>query len=154
MVSRGFFGMLALLRIAAGVSLIFAGYSKLAWFGNPGLLEQTLTGWAAHPANSLVARYLSLVQPHYAIFARLVAAGELGLGALLVIGFLTPLAALLAFVMVLQFYFASSQVFAVKFISPSGGLVYVLQYLVLFAGRGGTALGLDGMLGGRKGKAS
>jgi uncharacterized membrane protein YphA (DoxX/SURF4 family) len=154
MVSRGFFGILALLRIATGVSLLLAGISKLAWFGNPGILEQTLTGFAAHAANPLVAKYVALVQPHYAIFARVVVLGELGLGALLIIGFLTPLASLLAFLMVLQFFFASSQVFTQKWYSGASGLVYTLQFLVIFAGRGGTALGLDGMLSGRKAKSS
>jgi uncharacterized membrane protein YphA (DoxX/SURF4 family) len=154
MVSRGFFGVLALLRIAAGVSLLLAGISKLSWFSNPGVLEQTLTGFAAHAANPLVAKYVGLVQPHYALFARVVVVGELGLGALLIIGFLTPLASLLAFLMVLQFFFASSQVFTQKWYSGSAGLVYTLQFLVIFAGRGGTLLGLDGMLGGRKQKPS
>jgi uncharacterized membrane protein YphA (DoxX/SURF4 family) len=154
MVSRGFFGILALLRIAAGVSLLLAGIGKLAWFGNPGILEQSLTGFAAHAANPLVAKYVALVQPHYAIFARVVVLGELGLGGLLIIGFLTPVASLLAFLMVFQFFFASSQVFTQKWYSGSAGCCYTLLFLVLFAGKAGTALGLDGMLGGRKAKAS
>jgi uncharacterized membrane protein YphA (DoxX/SURF4 family) len=154
MVSRGFFGILALLRIATGVSLLLAGISKLAWFGNPGILEQSLTGFAAHAANPLVAKYVALVQPHYAILARVVVTGELGLGGLLIIGFLTPLASILGFLMVFQFFFASSQVFTQKWYSGSAGCCYTLIFLVLFAGKAGTALGLDGMLGGRKAKAS
>jgi uncharacterized membrane protein YphA (DoxX/SURF4 family) len=154
MVSRGFYVFLAFLRIAAGVSLIFAGIGKLAWFGNPGILEQQLIGFAAHAANPLVAKYLAIVQPHFAIFARLVVLGELGLGALLVVGFLTPLASILAFLMVLNFFFASSQVFTQKWYSGSAGVCYTLMYLVIFAGRGGTALGVDGMLGARKQKAT
>jgi uncharacterized membrane protein YphA (DoxX/SURF4 family) len=154
MVSRGFYVFLAFLRIAAGVSLILAGLTKLAWFGNPGILEQQLTGFAAHAANPLVAKYVALVQPHFAIFARVVVLGELGLGALLVVGFLTPLASILAFLMILNFFFASSQVFTQKWYSGSAGVCYTLMYLVLFAGRAGTALGVDGMLGTRKQKAT
>src|SRR5471032_2095242 len=154
MVSRGFYVFLAFLRIAAGVSLILAGITKLAWFGNPGILEQQLTGFAAHVANPLVAKYVALVQPHFAIFARVVVLGELGLGALLVVGFLTPVASLLAFLMVLNFFFASSQVFTLKWYLGASGLCNTLMYLVIFAGRGGTALGVDGMLGARKQKAN
>jgi uncharacterized membrane protein YphA (DoxX/SURF4 family) len=152
MVSRGFTVFLALMRIAAGVSLILAGLGKLAWFSSPVPLQQSFAKFAAGAANPLVAKYVALVTPHAGIFARVVVLGELGLGALLVVGFLTPLAALLAFLMTLNFYFASSQVFTKAFYQP-GACVYVLSFLVIFAGRGGTALGIDGMLGTRRAKA-
>jgi uncharacterized membrane protein YphA (DoxX/SURF4 family) len=83
------------------------------------------------------------------LFARLVVLGELGLGALLVVGFLTPVAALLAFLMVLNFQFASGDLFKLAYVNPTGGMVYLLQFLVLFAGRAGQGLGLDGMIGRR-----
>jgi len=63
-------------------------------------------------------------------------------------------ASLLAFLMVLNFFFASSQVFTLKWYSGASGLCNTLMYLVIFAGRGGTALGVDGMLGARKQKAN
>src|SRR5438270_5630359 len=100
MVTRGFFAILAFLRIAAGLSLLTSGLQKLAWFGSSAQLEQKLTEWSAHPANALAARYIHFAAAHHGLFARLVVLGEIGLGALLLIGFLTPLAALLAFLMV------------------------------------------------------
>jgi uncharacterized membrane protein YphA (DoxX/SURF4 family) len=118
----------------------------LGWFTHP-TLEPTLAAWAAHPHNALVAKYLALVTPHHGVFARLVVLGELGLGALLVLGFLTPLAALLAFVMVLNFHFASGQTFALDYVLGQSGLVYLLTFPVLSLGRAGTSLGLDGVLG-------
>jgi len=146
MVTRGFFVLLALLRIAAGASLLSSGLQKLSWFGSTSSLDQTLADWAAHPANAAVAKYLALVTSHHGLCARLVVLGELGLGALLLVGFLTPLAALLAFVMVLQFQLASGQIFALGYVRGQSALVYLLVYPVLFFGRAGTSLGIDGML--------
>jgi uncharacterized membrane protein YphA (DoxX/SURF4 family) len=154
MVSRGFTVFLALLRIAAGISLILAGLTKLSWFQSPAALQQTLAKWSAGAASPMVARYLAIVTPHAGLFARMVVLGELGLGALLLVGFLTPLAALLAFLMVLNFSVASSQILGKQFYAAPGSLVYLLSFLVIFAGKGGTALGVDGILSGRKQRAN
>jgi uncharacterized membrane protein YphA (DoxX/SURF4 family) len=146
MVTRGFFVVLAFLRIAAGASLLSSGLQKLSWFGSTARLDQVLAEWAAHPANAVMAKYLAFATAHHGLFARLVVLGELGLGTLLVVGFLTPLAALLAFVMVLQFQLGSGQIFALNYIRGTSALVYLLVYPALFFGRAGTALGVDGML--------
>lgn len=153
MVTRGLSVFLAFLRIAAGLSLLLAGLQKLAWLGSSGPLEQTFTNWSQHPGGPLVAKYVALVAPHHALLARLVVLGELGLGALLVLGLLTPLAALLAFLMVLQFQFASGQIFGLAYLRGQAPLVYLLTFPVLFFGRAGTALGLDGLLSRRPQKS-
>jgi uncharacterized membrane protein YphA (DoxX/SURF4 family) len=149
MVSRGFTILLALMRIA----LILTGSQKLAWFSSPVPLQQTLTKFQASAANPLVANYISMVLPHAGLFSKLVVLGELGLGTLLLIGFLTPVAALLAFLMTAQFYFVSSQPFTKAFYMP-GPLVFLLALLVISAGKGGTALGVDGILSTRRQKAN
>ena len=154
MVTRGFFAFLAFLRIAAGVSLLTSGLQKLAWFGGTAPLDQKLTDWAAHPGIAAVGRYLAFATAHHGLFARLVVLGELGLGVLLILGFLTPLAAIVAFLMVAQFQFASSQMFAMSYLRGQAPLAYLLVYPVLFFGRAGTALGLDGMLARRGAKPS
>jgi uncharacterized membrane protein YphA (DoxX/SURF4 family) len=156
MVTRGFFAILALLRIGTGLSLIMTGLQKLAWFGSSGPLEQKLADWAQHPANDLVAKYLAFASHHAGLFARLTVLGELGLGALLIAGFLTPLAAILAFLMVLEFQFASGSMFALTYLRGQSGLVYLLVFPVLFFGRAGTAIGVDGLLSraGRKASAA
>jgi uncharacterized membrane protein YphA (DoxX/SURF4 family) len=141
----GFSLFLALLRIGAGISLLTSGLQKLSWFSNPPL-EQRFADWAAHPANPVVASYLAFVSQHPALFSRVVVVGELGLGALLIAGLFTPLAALLAFFMVLNFQFASSQLFMANYVRGQSGLAYLSIYPVLFFGRAGTALGLDGLI--------
>src|SRR3954470_4364413 len=102
MVTRGLTLWLALLRIAAGISLFSAGLHKLHWFAHPPL-DQRFAEWSQHPANGFVASYLHFVANHPTILGRMVVLGELGLGMLLIAGFLTPLAAILAFFMVLNF---------------------------------------------------
>ncbi|MGZ6143504.1 MAG: DoxX family membrane protein [Myxococcales bacterium] len=154
MVTRGFFFFLAFLRIGAGISLFTSGLQKLAWFGSTAPLDQKLADWAAHPGIAAAGRYLSFAAAHHGLFARLVVLGELGLGALLILGFLTPLAAILAFLMVAQFQFASSQMFAMSYLRGQAPFAYLLIYPVLFFGRAGTAFGLDGMLSRRGGKPS
>ena len=144
--SRGFNVLLALLRIATGLSLLLAGLHKLTWFAHPEELQQTFANWSEHPANAFVGKTLAIVGPHYAGLARVVALGELGLGALLIAGFLTPLAALLGFLMVLSFYLASGSVFSLMFLTGQAGLVYLLVFPVLMLGRAGTAIGVDGAL--------
>ena len=148
MVTRGFNVFLAFLRIAAGAALVGPGLHKLGWFANPTLAEK-LTAWSQHAANPLISKYLSLVQPHATLFARLVVVGELGLGTLLILGFLTPLASLLAFLMVLNFHFASGSMFTLDYFTGQSGLVFLLVFPVLFFGRAGTALGLDGFIAGQ-----
>src|SRR5262245_9080133 len=137
---------LALLRIAAGISLLGPGLSKLGWFAHPAL-EPILANWAQHAPNGLVHSYLHLLAPHHAGLARLAAIGELGLGTLLVLGLFTPVAAILAFLMVAQFHFASGAMFQASYLTGQNGLVYLLIFPALLLGRAGVALGLDGILG-------
>jgi uncharacterized membrane protein YphA (DoxX/SURF4 family) len=145
MLTPGFTLLLAFLRIAVGISLLTSGLQKLSWFAQPPLQEK-FAEWSAHPANAAVAKYLAFVSGYPNVFSRLVAVGELGLGVLLILGLLTPLAALLAFVMVLNFQFASGQIFSLSYLRGQSGLAYLLIYPVLFFGRAGTALGVDGAI--------
>jgi uncharacterized membrane protein YphA (DoxX/SURF4 family) len=138
---------LAFLRVAAGLSLLGPGLGKLGWFGSAQPLHDKLAAWAAAAPYPFVAKYLNFMLPHSGALARVVVLGELGLGALLIVGFLTPIAALLAFVMVLQFHFASGEMLSRHYVLGQNGLVYVFGFLVLFAGRAGQTLGLDGVVG-------
>jgi uncharacterized membrane protein YphA (DoxX/SURF4 family) len=139
---------LGLLRIAAGISLIGPGLHKLSWFMHPAL-EPHLAGWLAHTTNPLVTRYLHFMLPHANVLARVVAVGELGLGTLLILGLFTPLAAVLAFLMVANFHFASGAMLSLDYLTGQDGLVYLFIFPVLLFGRAGLALGVDGLLGRR-----
>jgi uncharacterized membrane protein YphA (DoxX/SURF4 family) len=115
---------LAIIRIALGIFFIFEGLGKLRWFANPSILGTQLAGWhQAVASGSYSARYLDHVAiPGVAIFARLVPLGELGSGIALVVGFWTPLFALIAFCMALNFQFASGALFKYSFLTSGYGL--------------------------------
>jgi uncharacterized membrane protein YphA (DoxX/SURF4 family) len=137
---------LAFLRLAAGISLLGPGIRKFGWLMKPAL-EQHLAGWLAHPHNEVLTRFLKFLIPHHAVLARVVAVGELGLGTLLILGLFTPLAAVLAFLMVATFHFASGAVFSFDYLTGQDGLVFLLIFPVLLFGKAGLALGADGLLG-------
>jgi uncharacterized membrane protein YphA (DoxX/SURF4 family) len=143
--SNGLQLFLALLRIAAGLSILGPGLQKLSWFRHPAL-EYLLASWASHTDSPVVLGYLQLLTPHAAWLARVVVVGEIGLGSLLVIGFLTPLASIVAFLMVFNFHFASGKMVSQHYLIGQDGLVYLLVFLVLVAGRAGLAFGVDGAL--------
>lgn len=146
--SRAMQIFLAFLRIAAGISLIGPGLHKLGWFAHPAL-EPTLSQWLAHATNPVSTKYLQFMIPHAAVLARVVAVGELGLGTLLILGLFTPLAAVLAFLMVLNFHFASGAMLSTDYVTGQDGMVYLLVFPVLLLGRAGLLLGVDGLLGRR-----
>jgi uncharacterized membrane protein YphA (DoxX/SURF4 family) len=143
--SNGLQLFLALLRIAAGLSILGPGLQKATWFRHPGL-EPVLASWASHTDNPAVLSYLHVVTPHAAWLARVVALGEIGLGSLLLIGFVTPFASLLAFLMVLNYHFASGKMVSQHYLLGQDGLVYLLVFLVLLSGKAGLAFGVDGAL--------
>jgi uncharacterized membrane protein YphA (DoxX/SURF4 family) len=115
---------LAVIRILIGVFFIFEGLGKLRWFGSSSMLASQLAGWhQAVPSGSLSARYLEhFAIPGVAFFARLVPLGELCSGLALVLGFWTPVFALLAFCLALNFQFASGALFKYSFLTSGYGL--------------------------------
>jgi uncharacterized membrane protein YphA (DoxX/SURF4 family) len=125
---------LRVLAISLGVFLIFEGVGKLAWLGNSGLLSEQLQGWLkSAPASS--RWYLeTFAIPGIPMFARLVVIGELSAGIALVTGFWTRLAAALAFVMVLNFHFASGRIFQYAFLTNGYGLPVLGGLLALAIG--------------------
>jgi len=127
---------LTLLRISIGVFFFFEGLGKIAWFGNPSILGGRLAEWAqAAAAGSTSQWYLQrIAQPGVAIFARLVPLGEITSGAAMVAGFWTPLFALVAFFMALNFQFASGALFKYSILTSGYGLPVLGSTLALAVG--------------------
>jgi uncharacterized membrane protein YphA (DoxX/SURF4 family) len=115
---------LALLRICIGVFFIFEGLAKIRWFVDPSILAGQFAGWSnAAAPGSVSAWYLSRIAlPGLPYFARLVPLGEICSGVALVVGFWTPVFALVAFFMALNFQVASGAVFKYSFLSSPYGL--------------------------------
>jgi uncharacterized membrane protein YphA (DoxX/SURF4 family) len=134
---------LTILRVCIGTFFIFEGIGKIRWLTNPSLLAAQLTSWSqAAPSGSLSHAYLErMAIPYVRIFARLVPVGEIVSGIAMVTGFWTPLFAFVAFVMALNFLFASSALFKYSFLTNGYGLPVL-----------GSTLALT-LAGGRKGKS-
>ena len=131
---------LAIIRVSIGVFFIFEGLGKWRWFADSSILANQLAGWQhAVAPGSTAAAYLERVAiPFVSIFARLVPLAELCSGIALVVGFWTPLFAGLAFLMALNFQFASGALFKYSFLTSGYGLPVLGPTLGLAVG--GTRL--------------
>ena len=127
---------LTTLRVCLGVFFLFEGIRKLPWLFNSGTLSGQLHGWLSDAAAGSMSRwYLEHVAiPGIAVFARLVPLGELAAGISLIVGFWTPLAAFLAFVMVMNIHVASGALFKYAFLTNGYGLPVVGSTLGLAIG--------------------
>lgn len=125
---------LLVVRFLIGVFLLFEGIGKLSWFTDGSALAGTLARWH-ESAPALSRLYLEHVAiPGESVFARLVPLGELGCGLALILGLYTPVVALLALLMVLNFHVASGLVFQYGFLTNGYGLPVVGSLLGLTLG--------------------
>jgi uncharacterized membrane protein YphA (DoxX/SURF4 family) len=131
---------LGILRICIGVFFLFEGIGKIRWLTDPSLLAGQLAGWVqAVSAGSWSHVYLERVAiPHSSLFARLVPLGEMASGLALITGVWTPLFALIAFFMALNFQFASGALFKYSILTSGYGLPVLGSTLALAVG--GTRL--------------
>ncbi len=114
---------LVIVRICLGVFFVFSALNKLRWLIDSSILGSQLTVWAqTAAAGSISDLYLHRIAiPGVAILARLVPVGEFVCGLALVVGFWTPIFALLAFLLVVNYQLASGAILHVSFLaSPSG----------------------------------
>jgi uncharacterized membrane protein YphA (DoxX/SURF4 family) len=127
---------LTVLRVCLGVFFLFEGIGKIPWLFNSGILAGRFHGWLSDPTLGATGRwYLEHVAiPGTAVFARLVPLGELTAGLALIVGFWTPLAAFLAFFMVMNIHVASGALFKYAFLTNGYGLPVVGATLGLAIG--------------------
>ena len=127
---------LAITRVCMGVFFLAEGLSKYRWFTDASMLTGQLSGWAQNAApGSLSARYVEqIAQPWAVYFARLVPLGEIASGLAMIVGFWTPLFALIAFLMALNFQLASGALFRINFFTSGYGLPVLGSTLGLAVG--------------------
>lgn len=125
---------LTTLRIVLGVFFVFEAVNKLAWLADGGILATQLREWLTNalPSNRWYLETVAI--PGAPIFARIVMLGELALGLGLLAGMWTRAAALLGFLMVLNFHFASGRVFQYAFLTNGYGLPVLGGLLALAIG--------------------
>jgi uncharacterized membrane protein YphA (DoxX/SURF4 family) len=118
-------GSLGLRLLAMAIGVFFLGMfsSKLAWFADSNILLQKFQNIFLPKAPPIVRWYLETVCiPGTPLFARLVPLGELTAGLALIFGFWTRMAAIVAFLAVLNFHFATSAFWSVDFLRDGTGL--------------------------------
>ena len=114
---------LRLLAVLLGVFFLGMCSSKIAWLTNSSILQQKFETIFLPKAPPIVRWYLETVCiPGAPLFARLVPLGELAAGLALIFGFWTRMAAIAAFLMVLNFHFATSAFWSIDFLRDGTGL--------------------------------
>jgi uncharacterized membrane protein YphA (DoxX/SURF4 family) len=119
--TTGSFG-LRILAVMLGVFLIATSFTMIAWITDSGILLQKFQALLQNAPPS-VRWYLETVCiPGAPIFARLVPVGEFCAGLALIVGFWTRMAAIAAFLMVLNYHFATSAFWSFDFLRDGTGL--------------------------------
>jgi uncharacterized membrane protein YphA (DoxX/SURF4 family) len=133
--------LLVPLRLLCGVILVLEGWSKFKgdWLHGAPLLT-TLDAWtSAHKTYEFFVPVVATAHAHPKIFGALITAGELVVGAALVLGLATRLAAFLGATMVFSFAFGGGQGLV-----PPGNAILLGAILLLFVfAPPGRLLGLD-----------
>jgi uncharacterized membrane protein YphA (DoxX/SURF4 family) len=125
---------LALLRICLGVFFVFEALGKLSWLTKSAPLIAQLQDWSATAPAWSQWYVQTIALPGAPYFARLVMLGELTAGLALLVGVWTRTAALLAFLMVLNFHIASGAIFKYAFLTNGYGLPVLGGLLALAVG--------------------
>jgi uncharacterized membrane protein YphA (DoxX/SURF4 family) len=120
-----------------GVFFLATGAAKYEWLFDSGILAQRLEQWS-RGAPPGVRWYLDTLAPGVPVFARLVPLAEIGTGAALLVGFWTRFVAALAFLMVLNFHFASGLTHRAGEFVRDGTALPVLAGLLALAIGGAT----------------
>jgi len=132
---------LTVLRVCLGVFFLFQGLGKIGWLTDASPLAGQLAGYL-ETGNAWSRAYVQTVcLPGAPVFARLVVLGELATGVALILGIYARYAALAAFLMVLNFHFASGILFEYRYLTNGYGLPVLGGLLALAIG--GAALPLS-----------
>jgi uncharacterized membrane protein YphA (DoxX/SURF4 family) len=132
---------LLVIRITAGVYVLFAGISKTSWLLDSTPWAHQLSQWLTD-ATPISRWYLDRIMPGAPIFARVIPLAEMIGGLALAVGFWTRLAASLCLVMILNVQLASGAMFKYSYLSDAAGLPLVGALSGLMIGGGKLPLSL------------
>jgi thiosulfate dehydrogenase [quinone] large subunit len=130
-------------RLYAGYFFLRYGLEKLGGGFGGAALHETLAKWAAGEAYDFYVPFLQKVAiPHAGIFAHLVTFGEMAVGAALLLGCASRLAALGGIFLCLNFLLAGGT----PILSVEQPAVFILLLVTVYATAAGRVLGLDSLL--------
>lgn len=131
------------LALMLGVFFFFQAMGKARWLLDSSLLQEQLEGYL-RTAPPISRWYLeTFAMPGVPAFARIVMLGELATGLALLTGFWVPLAATLAFLMVLNFHVATGEIFSYAYLTSGFGLPVLGGLLALAVGGRNLPLSVD-----------
>jgi uncharacterized membrane protein YphA (DoxX/SURF4 family) len=140
-------GYLVPLRLLWGLILVIEGWGKLqhGWLhGTP--LTATLDGWIdGHKTYAFFVPVVRAAYAHPKIFGGLITAGELVIGASMLLGVATRAMSFLGAVMLFSFAFGAGQGLA----PPGNALLMGAVFLIFVLAPPGRVLGLDSALRAR-----
>ena len=129
------------LRLFFGLILVLEGWSKFQgdWLHGTPILR-TLDGWVdAHKTYQFFLPVVNSARAHPKIFGTLITVGELVIGASMVLGLLTRLAAFLGALMLFSFAFGAGQ----GPVPPGNALVMGAVFILFIFAPPGRVLGFD-----------
>jgi uncharacterized membrane protein YphA (DoxX/SURF4 family) len=130
---------LMIIRLCAGIFMLFFGLDKAPWLMDSTPLATQLSAWLTDAAP--VSRwYLERVIPGAPVFARIIPVGSMLGGLALVVGFWTRMAAAVSLVMVLSLQLAEGAMLRYAYLSDASGLPLVGALLGLMIGGGNLPL--------------
>jgi uncharacterized membrane protein YphA (DoxX/SURF4 family) len=126
---------LVIVRICAGIFMLFFGFDKASWLLDSTPLATQLSYWLTD-ASPLSRWYLERIMPGAPVFARLLPLGAMLGGSALLLGFWTRIAAALSLLMVLSLQLAAGSMFRYAYLTDASGLPLVGALLGLLIGGG------------------
>ncbi len=126
---------LVIIRICAGIFMVFFGFEKASWVLDSTPLATLLSFWLTD-APPVSRWFLERMMPGAPVFARLLPVGTMLGGAALVLGFWTRMAAALSLLMVLSLQLAAGSMFRYAYVTDASGLPLVGALLGLMLGGG------------------
>ncbi|MGE0705361.1 MAG: DoxX family membrane protein [Vicinamibacterales bacterium] len=124
------------LSLCIGMFLVAMGLDKLNWLSSPGELTSRLQEWleAAQPGSPNRWYLETVAIPSAPVLARVIPVAEIAAGTALIFGMFTRVAAMLAFLMVLNFHFAADLLFHTAYFTNAYGLPVLGSLLALAVG--------------------
>ena len=141
-----------LLRLAVGAVWLFEGYPQLSGrdkYLNGGFVSSVQQMAAGNPFHFYQTFLQHIVLPHASVFAYLTLVGNLVVGGLLVLGLLTPYAAVAGMVMNVNYALAAGWMDRMDYSLNS---VLFFAEIVVIALAAGRMAGFDAFLGGSSAK--
>jgi uncharacterized membrane protein YphA (DoxX/SURF4 family) len=126
------------LRIVVGIYFLVHGLNRIEWFRTSEILREELHACSSTPYPAAQWVQKRVVLPYIEIWARLVPAGELLVGAALIVGLLSRTALILSIAMTLLYHTATGKIFTPLFVSDAAGMLLLALLTMLAFLRSGS----------------